>query len=277
MDGWDTGDVRVNGVRLRYHRSGGALPPVVLVHGLTDHSWYWLALARALAPAYDVVLYDARGHGESDRSPQDYTLAVLADDLVALREALQLEHPAVIGHSMGGSTASVAAAGHPGLFRCLVLEDPVWPDPARAWNPAALIPSWHADLLANQGTPREARIARQREAAPGWTEEDYGLWADSKAAVRPEALDVLASFARPWVDDARRIDCPLLVLTGEPKRGAIVDEAAEAALRTARPDVRLVRLSGTGHQVRRERFAAYRDEVMRFLAHPLPYQTRRSM
>jgi len=268
MEGWKDGDVLVNGVRLRYHRSGGDLPPVVLVHGLTDHGWYWAALARALAPAYDVVLYDARGHGESDPSPQGYTLDILAGDLVALVAALGLERPAVIGHSMGGSTASVAAAEHPGLFRCLVLEDPVWPDPSRAWDPASLIASWRANLLENQATPREALIAKQREAAPGWADEDYELWADSKAAVRPEALEVLASFARPWVEDARRIDCPILVLTGEPARGAIVDEAAEAALLAARPDARVVRMSGTGHQVRRERFAAYRDEVLRFLAQP---------
>jgi pimeloyl-ACP methyl ester carboxylesterase len=102
--------------------------------------------------------------------------------------------------------------------------------------------------------------------APGWTDEDYELWAASKVAVRPEALDVLASFARPWVEDARRITAPLLLLTGEPERGAIVDQAAEAALRVVRSDVRFVRLSGTGHQVRRECFADYRDEVLRFLA-----------
>lgn len=268
MREWQSGDLRVNGVRLRYHRSGGGLPPVVLVHGLTDHGWYWAALARALAPAYDVVLYDARGHGESDPSPSGYAVTQLAEDLVGVADALGLEHPAAIGHSMGGVTVAVAAATHPGRFRRIVLEDPVWSDPAAsgAWDPAAVIESWRAQMLQRKQTPRAELIAAQRETQPGWTDEDYELWADSKMAVIPEALEVMPTFARDWLEDARRIDCPLLVITGELERGALVGPASEAALRQVRPDARVVRFTGTGHQPRRERFTSYRDEVLAFLS-----------
>lgn len=75
-------------------------------------------------------------------------------------------------------------------------------------------------------------------------------------------LNVLASFARPWVDEARQSGYPLLVQTGEPERGMIVNQAA---LRALRPSTHLLRLSYNTHQVQRERFAAYHDEVLRCL------------
>jgi N-formylmaleamate deformylase len=266
MEGWERGDLRVNGVRLRYYRGGGGAP-VVLVHGLTDRASYWDRLARALAEDYAVVLYDSRGHGESDPSPGGYTLATLAADLLALGRALGLERPAVIGHSMGGSTAALAAAETPGMFRRVVLEDPVWSSTVRQPSDLeATRDGWRADLLALKQLDRETLMARVRGESPGWADEDYHAWVDSKAAVLPEALDVMPAFARDWLGDARRIDCPLLVLTGEPERGAIVDLAAERMLRDAQPQAAVVRLSGTGHQVRRERFDAYLAAVRSFLA-----------
>lgn len=63
---WATNDVLANDVRIRYYRTGGEGPPVVLAHGITDSGLCWTALAEELQQDYDVVMYDARGHGESE-------------------------------------------------------------------------------------------------------------------------------------------------------------------------------------------------------------------
>jgi pimeloyl-ACP methyl ester carboxylesterase len=68
-----------------------------------------------------------------------------------------------------------------------------------------------------------------------------------------------------WPEDVRRIDCPLLILTGEPERGALFDPSAEQIVRQVRPDAQVVRIPGVGHQVRREGFVAYLEAVQRFL------------
>lgn len=256
----------INTVRLNYYRAGSG-PTVILVHGLTDYALYWSALARALATDYDVIMYDSRGHGASDPSPTDYHLATLAGDLATLVGSLGLVRPAVIGHSMGASTASIAAAANPGLFRAIILEDPVWrsatPEGAPDWGMLRM--GWHADLLSMKALDRAALLARVRGESPGWRDEDYEQWADSKVAVNPEALGVLPSFQRMWPDDARAIDCPLLLLTGEPERGAIVDPGAATIVEQVHPNARIVRLSGVGHQVRREGFETYLREVREFL------------
>ena len=61
------GSVAVSGGRLAYHRTGGSGPVVVMSHGLTDNGLCWSRLATALAAEFDLVMLDARGHGESSR------------------------------------------------------------------------------------------------------------------------------------------------------------------------------------------------------------------
>ena len=99
---------------------------VVLLHGggQTRHSWARTA-QRLAAEGWTAVTVDARGHGDSDWHPtQDYTLDGFVDDLLALLPTL--EHaPVLVGASLGGVTALVAAGEHPGLAQGLVLVDVV--------------------------------------------------------------------------------------------------------------------------------------------------------
>ncbi|MCA6319719.1 alpha/beta fold hydrolase, partial [Phenylobacterium sp.] len=64
---WIPGEVAVSGGQLAYHRTGGDGPPLVLSHGLTDNGLCWTRLAEALAPDFDIIMLDARGHGASSR------------------------------------------------------------------------------------------------------------------------------------------------------------------------------------------------------------------
>jgi pimeloyl-ACP methyl ester carboxylesterase len=69
MRGWKTGRVDVSDGHLVYHRTGGTGSALLLSHGLTDNGLCWLRLAAALEPEFDIVMLDARGHGESSRIP----------------------------------------------------------------------------------------------------------------------------------------------------------------------------------------------------------------
>jgi hypothetical protein len=84
MDAWPSGFVATNGVRLHYLRSGGDLPAVVLAHGALDDARCWARVAEALAPDYDVVAVDARGHGCSDAPLDGYELVTQAEDLAGV-------------------------------------------------------------------------------------------------------------------------------------------------------------------------------------------------
>jgi pimeloyl-ACP methyl ester carboxylesterase len=91
------GDVTsTDGVPLRIYESGvpGA-PTVVCLHGYPDDHTMWDGVAAELAPRYHLVRYDVRGAGESGK-PRDrraYRLAQLAQDLVAVVDAVSTDRP----------------------------------------------------------------------------------------------------------------------------------------------------------------------------------------
>jgi pimeloyl-ACP methyl ester carboxylesterase len=99
---------------------------VVLLHGggQTRHSWAHTG-ERLAAGGWTAIALDARGHGDSEWDPaQDYTLDAFAADLVAFAATLDTP-PVLVGASLGGITALVAAGEHPELARALVLVDVV--------------------------------------------------------------------------------------------------------------------------------------------------------
>ena len=123
---WFESYVFVNGIQLHYYRTGGDKPAVVLAHGVTDNGLCWTRLAKALEPDYDLIMVDARGHGLSDKPDHRYGASNQANDLAQLIQALKLNQPAIIGHSMGGVVAAVLADLYPDQVGRLILEDPAW-------------------------------------------------------------------------------------------------------------------------------------------------------
>lgn len=108
----------------------GEGPPVVLCHGVTATRRYVLQGSTALPRAgYEVISYDARGHGESDAAPvgEGYGYPYLVDDLERVVAAGVGEGRFVLaGHSMGAHTAVAYALRHPERLAGLVVIGPVY-------------------------------------------------------------------------------------------------------------------------------------------------------
>src|SRR5687767_3643665 len=124
--GWRSGEVRANGIRQHYWRTGegSGKPVLVLAHGATDNGLCWTRVTKALEADWDIVMPDARGHGLSEAPEEDYSAGARAADLAALIRELGLERPVVGGHSMGAATTLRLAAERPDLVRAAILEDP---------------------------------------------------------------------------------------------------------------------------------------------------------
>lgn len=101
----------------------GAGDPVVLLHPLALSGAVWASFADRLGSRYDVIAPDARGHGGSSWDGRPFTTADLADDVEALLDALGLDTVALVGMSMGGSTAMTFAGTRPARVSRLVLAD----------------------------------------------------------------------------------------------------------------------------------------------------------
>lgn len=270
MSNWFSGEVIANGIRIHYWRTGGEGPPVVLSHGITDNGLCWTRVARALEGVYDVILPDARGHGLSDAPEEGYAAEDHAADLAGLIEALGLERPrpVLVGHSMGAATVATAAADYPELVRGAVLEDPPWVADALAPSPeerAAMAQGWRADLVERKSQTREEIVALCRAQHPTWAEVEWGPWADSKLQVSLNALGAVSAPHTVWQDVARRITCPILLITADPGMGAIVTpEVAQEAAGLWR-NGRVVHVAGAGHNIRREQYEQYVGAVTAFL------------
>jgi pimeloyl-ACP methyl ester carboxylesterase len=113
-----------DGVALRYEWAQGTETAVILVHGwCCDHSYFAPQFDFLSGRGHTVVAVDLRGHGESDKPEQSYSMDVFADDLAWLSSELGLERPVVVGHSMGGVIAFELAVTHPGLPGAIVMID----------------------------------------------------------------------------------------------------------------------------------------------------------
>lgn len=102
-----------SGLPIHYQRVGTG-PDVVMVHGITGNLAVWhLHLVPALADRFRLLTYDLRGHGLSGTPPTGYSLDDMAQDLLELLDALELERPVIVGHSYGADIALYHAANHP--------------------------------------------------------------------------------------------------------------------------------------------------------------------
>lgn len=267
---WQSGKITTNGIQVYYTRTGGAGPAVVLAHGFSDDGLCWTPLARELAADYDVIMFDARGHGRSDAPEEGYDPGTQATDLAGAIAALELRRPAVLGHSMGAATALALAGLHADVPGAILLEDPpTWWLPnsqTAAPTDAERLTQRRAWLANLQRKTREELIATQRAATPGWSEAELGPWADAKLRTSPNVLnraDPVASL--DWPATLRRITCPALLIAADPTRGALVTEEGAAALREFVPHLQVVRLPEAGHSIRRDQFDRYLQAVRAFL------------
>jgi lipase len=119
-------DVPVAGGDLAVYRLGSPradAPAVLAVHGITATSFSWLATTAALGDEVALIAVDLRGRGDSGSLPGPFGLDAHVDDLVAVLDALALQRPVVVGHSMGSYVAARLGTQHPDRVSRLVLVD----------------------------------------------------------------------------------------------------------------------------------------------------------
>ncbi len=146
------------GVRIHYEVEGQGTP-LMLQHGFAATLWTWrdFGYARELGKEYQLILVDARGHGESDkpRDPEAYRADIIAGDYVAILDALKIEKAHYIGYSMGGNIG----------FKCLARY---------------ALPRFHSFIMGGSSPLRRPEAERRssgfsrmlQEAA----EKGMGLW-----------------------------------------------------------------------------------------------------
>jgi pimeloyl-ACP methyl ester carboxylesterase len=108
-----------------------------------------------------------------------------------------------------------------------------------------------------------------KELHPTWSDADLEPWVEAKRQFDLAQLDGPQAPPPPWRDVVAAIQCPTLLITGDPELGAIVTEdvAQEAATLSG---CRVEHIAAAGHNIRREQFARYRIAVLDFLHEAYP-------
>ena len=113
--------VHVNGIKLHYARQGRG-QPLLLIMGLGGPAAAWdREFLRQMATDYELIAYDNRGTGRSDKPDEPYSIAAFASDAVGLLDALEIPRAHVFGISMGGMIAQEIGIEHRGRIASLAL------------------------------------------------------------------------------------------------------------------------------------------------------------
>jgi pimeloyl-ACP methyl ester carboxylesterase len=258
--------LEINGIRLHYQdwqNSGQSdAPPILLLHGLTQHSHTYDGVAERLVSRYRCLALDVRGRGESDwASPETYVVARYVDDVLKLLAVLGLPAVHVLGTSMGGLIALSLAATAPEVLLSLGLND-VGPtiDPrgvARIARYAAEIPdgfptfavalAWALQQYPwlTRMTPEEAARAFTWSVRQG-SEGTWRLKFDPAIGRAPQAPpQALERASRLWWDALGALRCPILLVRGA-ESDILSAETADEMSRL-QPGMRRVDLAGVDH------------------------------
>lgn len=253
-------------------------PPLIIVHGLRDHSHSFDDLARGLLDRFHVFALDLRGHGDSETTPY-YSFGHFVMDLRNMVRALRLERPIIIGHSMGGEVVAHYCGCFPDVASHVVIIEGLGPPPADMAEEV----QWTIDGFgridrAFVGPPGlkdlDAAYARLRERNPRLPEAKARELAllgtrareDGMLEWKFDAMLTTMSLTGPFQLDYsmalwQRISAPTLIIHGSAsgefwrsKPGAIYLEADDLARRLACfRNHRFSEIAGAGHMVHFDR------------------------
>jgi pimeloyl-ACP methyl ester carboxylesterase len=258
-----------DGARIACLDFGGTGLPVVLLHGLAGHAGEWAETAGWLTERHRVVALDVRGHGHSERAPDDVSRAAHVADVAFVIERLGLRPVVLVGQSLGGHLAILVAARCPTLVRALVVAEA---SPAGAGEQgAARIAAEVRTSLARWPVPfasREAAVTffgGPSVSADAWAagleQRDDGWWPtfDLDVMARTLRQAIAADYWNEW----ERIHCPALIV----RAGAGQLTTAQAQEMVDRlPHARLAELPDAPHDLHLGQPEAWRDAVAPFLS-----------
>ncbi len=217
-------------------------------------------MCRSLAREYDVVMPDARGHGNSSTPPHGYRYEDHAGDVIELIRQLGLSAPILLGHSMGGMTAAVVASRATKIIRGVILADPTF-----------ISPEWQREVCDSDVVERHRRLLSQdkrdvlaqlRSRHSHRSPEIVELIASARLQTRLSAFDVLTPPNPEYRRLVSAIDVPILLVIGD--AGVISLETA-GELQRLTPHVRIELIQDAGHGVQYDQPERFEAAVQSFL------------
>jgi pimeloyl-ACP methyl ester carboxylesterase len=252
--------IRAGGIDIHYVEAGSGTPLVLLHGGIVSanpvwgpHPFAYASHVAALAAEFRVIAPDTRGAGGTVHDSGSTSYARLADDVVALIDALALDRPILAGFSEGGMTAAVVGIEHSDVVRAVVNHSGY-----DAFNPHAKSFTMMRQALGGRPTaeaadPQAARAFFDQSDEMRMTFEmmkadhNDGQGADGWQRYMQLAFDRLTTSPGYGFEDLGRVSIPTLILTGDRDQFCSAEEAVTAY--RALPAGELAILPDHGHLI----------------------------
>jgi pimeloyl-ACP methyl ester carboxylesterase len=229
---------------------------VLFLHSFAGDCTHWSPVLEALAPRRRVVSFDFSGHGLSPAARGRYSIRRLAQDVLTVANAQNLEHFVLVGHSLGALVAAEFAGAGPQRVRKLILVDP---PPA----PGALPPEALRKIRESLAQDPYATIEQFWQQGPfvgARPETERRLQAALRRLARNAAIEL--------TEDSLGYDARPALSQYNGPRYAIVTAANDTpiSLHHAVPDIEYAVVEGTGHWIQLDRpteFIAVLERLLR--------------
>jgi len=231
-----------DGVHVQYRMYGAGEPALVFIHGWSCDSNYWREQLHAFDKKYTLVTVDLAGHGGTDGSRKEWSIARFGQDVATVLSAVPNKQIILVGHSMGGPVAIEAARLLKGRIIGIIGVDTFKsigaPVPSRAQVDAAIRP-FEADFIG-QTRSLVADHLFVKGSHPQLAQKiAYDMSLSSPRVAVPVMRAVLEyDFTEPLKD----ISVPIVAINSD-----LGEPVNEARIRKVLPKFRTVTLPGTGH------------------------------
>lgn len=263
--------VKVNGININYEVEGQG-EPLVMIMGVAATRIAWIFQTAAFKKRYQVVTFDNRGVGASDKPPGDYTIRMMADDTVGLMDNLGIDKAHILGVSMGGMIAQEIAINYPKRVLKLVLSCTF----ARRDEYGGLAPEFPEALgLTGRYTEDDIRKVSMVRLIIALTRLAFNnpvLSATINALMQAQVIrtgtagllgQAEAILKHDTADRLRLVNTPTLVITGTKDR--IINPGSSEVIAKLIPHASLVKVEGGSHAFFVEMEGRFNREILKFL------------
>jgi len=257
----------INGHQMYFEEMGSPSGlPVVFIHGFPFSHRMWGPQLASLPDRYRGIVYDVRGHGDSEVGDGQYTIELFVDDLMALLDHLEIEQAVICGLSMGGYIALRAVERQRERFRGLVLADT---KSAADTNEAKINRAGAITVVKRRGASAFAQAFVPNVFAPQTFEQNPAAINFIKGIISandPVGISgaLLALAGRTDTTPALPgMDLPTLVLVGE--HDQLTTPADAEAMTKALPQAELHVIPGVAHMSNLENPVAFNRHLLAFL------------
>jgi len=253
----------INNVML-YYEMAGIGEPVLFIHGLGSSARDWAEQIPSFSKQYQTITLDLRGHGQSQKPPDPYTMTLFASDITALIKLLNLSPVHVVGISLGGMIAFQLAVDHPELIKSLVIVNS---------GPEVLVRTlqdrWNVflrfaivrllgmrkmgEVLSKRLFPKDAQNDLRELFVDRWAENDVKAYLNTLHAIVGWSV----------IDRIQHIQAPTLVVAAD---GDYTPISAKEAYLPKMPKAELVVIEDSRHATPVDSPVKFNEIVLNFLS-----------